>query len=99
MHVLLQPSFTESFNVVTADGIAEGVPTVTSEAIDWVPSTWQADPDDAGDVACVAEYLLKSPKASMTAAPHSPGTSSQRSERGAHFSRRATEGCITHAAG
>ena len=54
MHVLLQPSFTESFNVVTADGIAEGVPTVTSWAIDWVPSTWQADPDDAGDVARVA---------------------------------------------
>jgi hypothetical protein len=63
MHVLLQPSFTESFNVVTADGIAEGVPTVVSPAIDWVPSTWQADPDDAGDVARVAEYLLKSPKA------------------------------------
>ncbi len=49
--------------MVTADGIAEGVPTATSEAIDWVPSTWQADPDDAGDVARVAEYLLKSPKA------------------------------------
>ena len=63
MHVLLQPSFTESFNIVTADGIAEGVPTVTSEAIDWAPSTWQADPDDAGDVARVAEYLLKSPRA------------------------------------
>ncbi len=63
MHVLLQPSFTESFNVVTADGIAEGIPTVTSYAIDWVPNTWQADPDDAGDVARVAEYLLKSPKA------------------------------------
>jgi hypothetical protein len=63
MHVLLQPSFTESFNVVTADGVAEGVPTVASEAIDWVPSTWQADPDDAGDVARVAEYLLKSPRA------------------------------------
>jgi hypothetical protein len=63
MHVLLQPSFTESFNVVTADGIAAGVPTVTSEAIDWVPSMWQANPDDAGEVARVAEYLLRSPHA------------------------------------
>jgi len=24
MHLLMQPSFTESFNMVTADGIAEG---------------------------------------------------------------------------
>jgi hypothetical protein len=63
MHVLLQPSFTESFNVVTADGIAAGVPTVTSEAIDWVPKMWQANADDAGEVARVAEYLLRSPHA------------------------------------
>jgi hypothetical protein len=28
MHLLLQPSYTESFNVVTADGVAEGVPSV-----------------------------------------------------------------------
>jgi hypothetical protein len=63
MHVLLQPSFTESFNVVTADGIAAGVPTVTSDAIEWVPSTWQASADDAGEVARIGEYLLRSPMA------------------------------------
>ena len=37
MHLLLQPSYTESFNVVTADGIAEGVPSVVSDAIEWAP--------------------------------------------------------------
>ena len=63
MHVLLQPSFTESFNVVTADGIHAGVPSVTSPAIDWVPKRWQADPDDAADVANVAESLLRTPHA------------------------------------
>jgi hypothetical protein len=26
MHLLLQPSYTESFNMVTADGVVEGVP-------------------------------------------------------------------------
>ncbi|HVV47334.1 MAG TPA: hypothetical protein VHC72_19120, partial [Bryobacteraceae bacterium] len=31
MHLLLQPSYTESFNVVTADGVAEGVPSVVSD--------------------------------------------------------------------
>lgn len=58
MHVLLQPSYTESFNMVTADGIAEGVPSVVSDAIDWVPSYWQADADDVSDIARVARHLL-----------------------------------------
>ena len=39
MHLLLQPSYTESFNVVTADGIAEGVPSVVSDAIEWAPGS------------------------------------------------------------
>jgi hypothetical protein len=63
MHLILQPSFTESFNVVTADGIWAGVPTVASTAIDWVPERWQANPDDATDVARVGEYLLHCPHA------------------------------------
>jgi hypothetical protein len=50
MHLLLQPSFTESFNVVTADGVHQGVPSVVSDAIDWAPARWQANPDDAEDV-------------------------------------------------
>jgi len=58
MHVLLQPSFTESFNVVTADGIASGVASVVGDAIDWVPRDWVACADDAGDVARVARRLL-----------------------------------------
>jgi hypothetical protein len=34
VHLLLQPSFTQSFNVVTADGVHQGVPSVVSDAID-----------------------------------------------------------------
>jgi hypothetical protein len=59
MNVLLQPSFTESFNIVTADGIAEGVPSVVSSAIDWVPSYWTANADDVRDIVRVAEMLLR----------------------------------------
>jgi hypothetical protein len=58
MTLLLQPSFTESFNQVTADGIAEGVPSVVSTAIDWVPSHWTANSDNVGDIVRVAEALL-----------------------------------------
>lgn len=58
MHVLLQPSYTESFNMVTADGIHSGVASVVSEAIEWVPSHWVARVDDVADVARVARHLL-----------------------------------------
>ncbi len=63
MHLLLQPSYTESFNMVTADGIAEGVPSVVSEAIDWVPTHWQAAIDDVMDIARVGRNLLHDPQA------------------------------------
>ena len=58
MHLLLQPSYTESFNMVTADGIAEGVPSVVSQAIDWAPEHWKAKMDDVVDIARVGRALL-----------------------------------------
>jgi hypothetical protein len=59
MHLLLQPSYTETFNVVTADGIAEGVPSVVSEAIEWAPRNWRARVDDVGDIAETGMRLLR----------------------------------------
>jgi hypothetical protein len=58
MHLLIQVSHTESFNGVTADGVAEGVPSVVSPAIDWVPSGWIANPDKACEIADVGKHLL-----------------------------------------
>jgi hypothetical protein len=58
MHLLMQPSYTESFNMVTADGVAEGVPSVVSEAIDWAPDHWKASIDDVWDIARVGRLLL-----------------------------------------
>ncbi len=63
MDLGLQPSFTETFNVVTADLVAEGVASVTGFAIDWVPSYWQAKVDDVSDIAAVGAALLRNPKA------------------------------------
>lgn len=63
MHLLLQPSHTESFNLVTADGVAEGVPSVVGEAITWVPSYWKANVDDVFDIARVGRTLLMLPDA------------------------------------
>ena len=63
MNLLLQPSYTESFNMVTADGVAEGVASVVSSAIDWAPDDWKADVDDALDIARVGRRLLYDPLA------------------------------------
>ena len=58
MHLLLQPSYSESFNMVTADGIAAGVPSVVSDAIDWAPENWMARADDVLEISRVGRYLL-----------------------------------------
>lgn len=58
MHLLLQPSYTESFNMVTADGVAEGVPSVVSDAIDWAPDDWKANVDDVLDIARIGRRLV-----------------------------------------
>ena len=58
MHLLLQPSYTESFNMVTADGVAEGVASVVSHAIDWAPAAWKAEVDDVPQIARIGRHLL-----------------------------------------
>ena len=58
MHLLLQPSYTESFNMVTADGVAEGVASVVSSAIDWAPDDWKADADDTLEIGRTGRRLL-----------------------------------------
>lgn len=58
MNILMQPSYTETFNMVTADGASESIPSVTSDAIEWTPSYWQADVDDPLDIARVGHALL-----------------------------------------
>ncbi len=44
--------------MVTADGVAEGVASVVSEAIDWAPNDWKADVDDVLDISRVGRRLL-----------------------------------------
>jgi hypothetical protein len=58
MDLLIQVSYTESFNMITADGIHVGVPSVVSRAISWAPNSWKANSDDAVEVAEVGKRLL-----------------------------------------
>ena len=63
MHLMLQPSNSESFNFVSGDAVAEGVPVVGSEAISWLPDRWKANADDALDVAEIGRRLISDPEA------------------------------------
>lgn len=58
MDLCMQPSFTETFNIVTCDAVCEGVPSVVGPAIEWVPERWKANTDDAADIARVGSHLL-----------------------------------------
>lgn len=59
-HLMIHPSYTESFSMVTAEGIAEGVPSVVTDAVDWAPASWKAKSDDTMDLVQVAQALLHS---------------------------------------
>ena len=58
MHLLLQPSFTETFNMVSADGASESIASVVSDAIEWAPGYWKADCDDPSSIARIARQLI-----------------------------------------
>jgi glycosyltransferase involved in cell wall biosynthesis len=62
MDLLIQLSYTESFNMVTADGVAQGVPSVVSPAIIWAPDSWKAEPDSVLSAAAVGIRLLTDEK-------------------------------------
>jgi hypothetical protein len=47
----LQVSYTETFNIVTADQVSQGVPVVVSDEVDWVDGLFHADPNDSDDIA------------------------------------------------
>lgn len=63
MDLMLQPSYTETFNMVTADGISRGVASVVGDAIFWAPKAWVAGTDSAVDIANKAIALLHDPGA------------------------------------
>jgi hypothetical protein len=50
MDIGLQVSFSETFNIVGADLISQGVPLVGSVEIPWAIDTWCADPTDSADI-------------------------------------------------
>jgi len=59
MDLCVHPSWDETFCCVVADGIAEGVPSVVTGAMEWAPRTWRStEPFDPANVAAVGLQLL-----------------------------------------
>jgi glycosyltransferase involved in cell wall biosynthesis len=58
MNILFSPSFDETFCVVAADGIAEGVPSVVTGALEWTPKNWWCEPYNPSNLVQVAMGLL-----------------------------------------
>ena len=58
MDIGLQVSFSETFNIVSADFVSEDIPMVTSKEIDWMPSIFTADPTDVQDIVKIMKRTL-----------------------------------------
>lgn len=57
MDACMQVSFTETFNIVTADCISQHVPVVVSDAISWLKHR-KANPNSEGQMAEILEYTI-----------------------------------------
>lgn len=58
MDACMQVSFTETFNIVTADCISQHVPVVVSPAIDWLECR-KAEPTNESNIAEVLEHTIE----------------------------------------
>lgn len=59
MDVGLQVSYTETFNIVSADHVLVGVPCIVSDEIPWMPSQYHADPCSSDDIAQKIHVAVK----------------------------------------
>ena len=57
MDLGLQVSYSETFNIVTADCISAGVPMVVSSEIDWTPCFAQTDMNDSDEIAFTLGFV------------------------------------------
>ena len=58
MDLSLQVSYSETFNIVTADAVTCGIPVVTSEDIKWVDKSFTADPNSSEHIKKVMDKAL-----------------------------------------
>lgn len=50
MDICMQVSFSESFNIVTADAVSQNIPVVVGEEVSWIPKFFRANPTKICDI-------------------------------------------------
>ena len=58
MDVGMQVSLSETFNIVAADFVSQGIPIVVSSEVDWMPRLSRADPTSIFDIVEELESVL-----------------------------------------
>lgn len=61
MDIGMQVSFTETFNIVSADLISEGVPIISTSELPWIASCAICDPTNSEDIVEKLELLYRNP--------------------------------------
>jgi hypothetical protein len=59
MDLGMQVSFTETYNIVAADFVANNVPIVVSNEIDWIAPWCKADPNSTKDIVRGMENVMR----------------------------------------
>jgi len=62
MDLAMSVSLTETFSLVTADAVSQGIPIVTSSEVSWATSPCQADPTDVRDIEEKINLALEYPR-------------------------------------
>lgn len=62
MDVSMQVSFTETFNIVTADAVTMGVPVVVSSDVSWIPRRYHASPTSTKSIVSKMGYAINDAK-------------------------------------
>lgn len=65
MDIAMQVSFSETFNIVAADHVNQGVPLVSSAEISWTNSWWQANPTDTHSMVTALRRAYDHPCANV----------------------------------
>ena len=65
MDVGMQVSFSETFNIVGADLLSQGVPIVGSYELPWIHEDYRADPTDHEDIASALLASYHEPQANV----------------------------------
>lgn len=66
MDIGMQCSLSETFNLVTADLISQGIPVVTSEEIQWVDKSSHANPTDSRSIANILYNVYRNSEKNCT---------------------------------